>query len=70
MTADKIEKALDILRGQFQDDDDVIVLLSTLARKNRDRLNGLMKENDYSVERNRLVKAVLGKLKEWAETAD
>ena len=66
---DKIEEALKILRGQFQDDD-VIVLLSTLARKNYARLNGLMKEDDYSVDRNRIVKAVLGKLKEWEETVD
>ncbi len=70
LTADKIEKALDILRGQFQDDDEVIVQLSRLTHSNRERLNGLMKENDYSVERNRIVKAVLGKLKEWAGTAD
>ena len=70
LTADKIEKALEILRGQFQDDDEVIVQLSRLTHSNRERLNGLMKENDYSVERNRIVKAVLEKLKEWEEATD
>jgi internalin A len=62
---DRIEDALKILRGQFQEDNEVIVQLSRLWSINRDYKMGKVLREAYSVEKNNIVEAVLWLLKEW-----
>jgi flagellar biosynthesis regulator FlbT len=62
---DRIEEALKILRGQFQEENDVIVQLSRLWSINRDYKMGKVMREEYSVEKNKIVDAVLWLLKEW-----
>jgi internalin A len=64
LAADNVEKALDIMRRQFKDSDEVIVQLSILSRDNQDyRMEQITKE-EYSVKRNKRVKAILEMLKD------
>jgi internalin A len=65
LAADKVEEALKILRGPFGSDNDVIVQLQRLSHINRQHDAGQMTAAVYSVERTRLIKAVLGMLTEW-----
>jgi internalin A len=65
---DKIEDALKILRDQFQEDNDVIVQLSRLWSINREYNMGKVMREEYSVEKNKIVDAVLWLLKEWDRT--
>jgi flagellar biosynthesis regulator FlbT len=70
LAADKVEEALKILRGQFREEDEVIVQLSRLSHNNRDYKMGKMIREEYSVEKNNIVEAVLWLLKEWDATDD
>jgi internalin A len=65
LIADKVEEALKILRGQFREDDEVIVQLSRLSHIKREHRMGQIMDAAYSAERNKLVKAVLEMLAEW-----
>jgi hemoglobin-like flavoprotein len=58
-----------ILRGPFNDDAAVIIQLQLSHIKREHRL-GQVTESVYSVERTRLIKAILEMLKEWDGTDD
>ncbi len=62
---DKIEKALDTLRGPFGSDNEVILQLQQLSHINREHRMNQMTAAVYAVERTRLIKAILGMLTEW-----
>jgi hypothetical protein len=70
LSRDKVEEALKILRGTFESDNEVITQLQRLSHINREHRMGQMTAAVYSVERTRLIKAILGMLTEWAGTDD
>ena len=67
---DKIEEALKILRGQFQEENEVIVQLSRLTHSNRDNRMGQMTRDEAKSERAIIISDVLAMLKEWDGMAD
>ncbi len=63
-TIHQVEKALDILRGVFPNEHEVIVQLQRLAHINREHRQGELTDAVYKVERTRLTKAILDMLRE------
>jgi internalin A len=64
---DKVEKALDILRGQFGDDNDVINKVYRLARFNKDNSNGELTPAEANTQKNKLINDILMLLKNYEE---
>jgi len=62
---DKIEQALNLLKGRYDEDNDVIVQLSRIARLNRETNIGLQTDAFVQVERNKIINGVLAMIKEW-----
>jgi internalin A len=67
LSADKIEEALKILRGLYNETDEVIIQLSRLTHNSRESRMGQLGKGESSVERNRIVKDVVAMLSEWEE---
>jgi internalin A len=67
LSADKIEDALKILRGLYNDTDEVIIQLSRLTHNSRESRMGQLGKAESLVERNRIVKDVVAMLSEWEE---
>jgi len=59
VAADQIERALNLLRGQFEDDHEIIVQMSRLNGLEREQRLGKLSEKDYNLEKNRIRDAVL-----------
>lgn len=65
IAVDKIEEALNLLRGQFKEDSDVIKLLGQLQHLQRQRLiDNTVSFDDYNREKNRITEGVMKVLKE------
>jgi internalin A len=62
IAADKIENALNLLRGRYDKDNDVILLMSRLAILEGQRIKGINDKEDERVAYNQLVDNVLGLL--------
>jgi Leucine-rich repeat (LRR) protein len=62
---DKTEEALNILRGALSEDDEVIIQLSRLSHLKRGDRMGQLSFDEANRERNKIIKGVLEKLKEW-----
>jgi internalin A len=67
LSADKVEEALKILRGLYNETDEVIIQLSRLTHNSRESRMGQLSKSESSVERNRIIKDVVGMLSEWEE---
>ncbi len=59
IAADQIERALNLLRGQFDDDHEIILQMSRLNGLEREQRLGQLSEKEYNVEKNRIRDAVL-----------
>ena len=59
IAADQIERALNLLRGQFDDDHEIIIQMSRLSELEREQRLGKLSEKDYNVEKNHIRDAVL-----------
>jgi internalin A len=64
LTVDKVKEALDILRGVFPEEDEVILQLSNLSHSNRQHRQGQITDAVHKVERTRLIKDILAMLRE------
>jgi internalin A len=67
LSDDKVEEALKILRGLYNETDEVIIQLSRLTHNSRESRMGQLSKSESSVERNRIVKDVVAMLSEWEE---
>jgi internalin A len=65
LSRDKIEDALNILRGQFGDDVEVINKLSRLSHVNYSNSMGGLRREDMNTERNKIIEDVLTMLRAW-----
>jgi apolipoprotein N-acyltransferase len=59
IAADQIERALNLLSGQFEDDHEIIVQMSRLSELEKKQRMGILSEGEYNVEKNRIRDAVL-----------
>ena len=59
IAADQIERALNLLRGQFDDDHGIILQMSRLSELEKKQRLGKLSEKDYNLEKNRIRDAVL-----------
>ena len=59
IAADQIERALNLLRGKFDDDHEIIVQMSRLSELEKKQRLGQLSEGEYNVEKNRIRDAVL-----------
>lgn len=59
IAADQIERALNLLRGQFEDDHEIIIQMSRLNSLEREQRLGQLADKEYKTEKNRLRDAVL-----------
>ena len=59
IAADQIERALNLLRGQFDDDHEIIIQMSRLSELEKKQRLGQLSEKEYIVEKNRIRDAVL-----------
>ena len=64
IAADKIEEALNLLRGQFESDNDVILSLGQLKQAYRDFLSGTISREDYRITKSKKAALVLDLLKD------
>ena len=65
IAGDRIEEALNLLRGQFKEDSDVIKLMGQLQHLQRQRLiDNTVSFDDYNREKNRITEGVMKVLKE------
>ncbi len=57
--ADKIEEALNLLRGQFKDDNEVIVQMMSLSNLERQYRINAISLAQYGIEKNKITEGVL-----------
>ena len=64
LSKDKTEEALNILRGVFPEDDEVIIQLSRISYLNRNNRMGQMTSDEANSDRNKIINGVLKMLRE------
>lgn len=64
---DQIEEALRLLRGQFPDDNEIVVQLSRITYHGRMDRMGQMSDTESNKERTRIIKGVLDMLAAWEQ---
>ncbi len=64
LVRDKVGEALNILRGMFSDDDEVIIQLSRLTKVQRSDRTGQLSSDEANREQNKIIQGILGLLRE------
>jgi len=67
IAADQMEAALRLLRGQFEDKDEVVQQMSRLSALEREQRMGKISPKDYDAAKNRLRDGVLAMLRAWEQ---
>ena len=64
IAADKIEEALNLLRGQFPEENEVVQQMSRLSHLERDERKGKWENAEYNREKNKITDGILETLKQ------
>ena len=59
IAADKIEEALNLLRGEYNESDEVILLMNRLTNLEKENHGNRLERKDYTVEKARIVESVM-----------